>query len=347
MSLSAISKFIEDYPKVKSESLTTTQIKDMYIRGQCRKSGTPYINRYYGREDPSGEPYVGRATIFVSHAWQYSFYDVVFDVMQQHAEKNPDAYFWFDLFTNNQDNLEEKSFDWFSSTFQSKIRDIGQVLLILSPWNDPVPLTRAWCLFEIFNALRTTEKLHIQMPMRERQTLKTAVVLDRKCLIQALSKIRIENATARYDSDKKLILEVVENAEGGLYAVSKKVKDHLRTWYTDQLCRLVDQTPASYELKLAATEILHKFGFLNQALAYAKHCCESEEGVTNHTAQFTAGKIHVTKGLLDQALTHYNQALEIQAQDHQDPTWDTALVHLSKVKFTIFNLRLERQLLTT
>ena len=72
----------------------------------------------------------------MSHAWRYSFYDVVVDVMEQYAREFPDAYFWFDLFTNNQNEVSNKDFDWFCTTFRNGVRDIGQVLLALSPWNE-------------------------------------------------------------------------------------------------------------------------------------------------------------------------------------------------------------------
>ena len=68
-------------------------------------------------------------------------------VLEQHVEKDLDAYFWFDLFTNNHNKVANKDFQWFSDTFRDSIRVIGHVLLVMSPWNNPLPISRAWyCL---------------------------------------------------------------------------------------------------------------------------------------------------------------------------------------------------------
>ena len=77
----------------------------------------------------------------------------VVDVMEQYALEHLDVYFWFDLFTNDQNNVVDKDFDWFCKTFRGSIENIGEVLLVMSPWNDPTPIKRAWCLFEISSTL--------------------------------------------------------------------------------------------------------------------------------------------------------------------------------------------------
>ena len=156
-------------------------------------TGNPYISKYLDLCDSkTGKPLVAPATVFVSHAWRYSFYDVVVDAMEQHAKEHPDAYFWFDLFTNNQNEVASKDFDWFITTFRG-VREIGEVLLVLSPWNDPMPIQRAWCLFEIFTALEDENVcLHIKIPSNESSMLKSALAKDSKYLVQALSDIRLK-----------------------------------------------------------------------------------------------------------------------------------------------------------
>ena len=47
------------------------------------------------------------------------------------------------------------------------VRNIGHTLLILSPWNDPRPLKRAWCLWEILSTVRTGAQLTIEMAPSE------------------------------------------------------------------------------------------------------------------------------------------------------------------------------------
>ena len=95
------------------------QVNTMFIKPETKGTGNPFITQYINQCDAlTGKPLVQPATVFVSHALRYSFYDVVVDVMEQHAWEHPDAYFWFDLFTNNQNALASKDFEWFQTTFR-------------------------------------------------------------------------------------------------------------------------------------------------------------------------------------------------------------------------------------
>ena len=146
--------------------------------------------------------------VFVSQAWSYSFYDVVVDAVEQHAKEHPNAYFWFDLFRNNQNEVASKDFYWFKTTFRGGVREIGEVLLVLSPWNDPMPIQLAWCLFEMFTALEDENvRLHIKIPSNERSMLKSALAQDSKYLVQALSDIQAQKAQAKFERERDLIFD--------------------------------------------------------------------------------------------------------------------------------------------
>ena len=96
------------------------------------------------------------ATHFVSHAWAGSFAELVAVVdgvvAEEAAAGRPEPAFWVDLAVNNQHDAPELPFSWWCSTFRKSIAAIGKVVLVLAPWNDPRPLRRAWCLWEIFCA---------------------------------------------------------------------------------------------------------------------------------------------------------------------------------------------------
>ena len=101
MNIDAIRKFVADYPQAKSEHLATSQCNRTIVKSESADTGIPYIGKYESLKTSDGKPMVALATVFVSHAWQYPFYGVVVDVMEQHSKDHPDAYFWFDLFTND------------------------------------------------------------------------------------------------------------------------------------------------------------------------------------------------------------------------------------------------------
>ena len=98
----------------------------MIVKPESKGTGQPYIQIYANSNDEATRKLmVSAVTVFVSHAWRYSFYDIVVDVMEQYAGEFPDAYFWFNLYTNNQNDMHEHQrfgdFECFSSTFKNSL----------------------------------------------------------------------------------------------------------------------------------------------------------------------------------------------------------------------------------
>ena len=58
----------------------------MIVKPESKGTGKPYIQIYANSKDKiTWKPLVSAATVFVSQAWRYSFYDVMVDVMDQYA----------------------------------------------------------------------------------------------------------------------------------------------------------------------------------------------------------------------------------------------------------------------
>jgi hypothetical protein len=68
------------------------------------------------------------ANAFISHGWGCVFLDVI-DALRVKFENQPDVVLWFDMFSNNQHDLEDKSFSWFQNIFMSAIKKIGKVYI--------------------------------------------------------------------------------------------------------------------------------------------------------------------------------------------------------------------------
>ena len=80
------------------------------------------------------------------------------------------VFIWFDLFANNQHLAVELDFNWWCGTFKSAIKQFGHTVMVLSPWIDPIPLTRAWCLFEIYCSVITNSKFEVAMSKNEQES---------------------------------------------------------------------------------------------------------------------------------------------------------------------------------
>ena len=117
---------------------------------------------------------VGIATWFISHAWSYQFLDVVESIQlfmnKEYNEKANDVYIWFDIFSVCQhfDAVGDRPFSWWTSTFKEAIRSMGNVLMIMLPWDNPYTLTRAWCIFEIYSCDVTGSRFEVSMTSAER-----------------------------------------------------------------------------------------------------------------------------------------------------------------------------------
>jgi hypothetical protein len=158
------------------------------------------------------------------------------DVLEQHAEDDPEAYFWFDLFINKQHDTQSIPQSWWKTTFMESIRAIGAVLLVLSPWDNPVPVTRAWCLWEIMSALQMSDSVRfvIKLPLIERKDFEKAFTYRGDNIVGALTNIQAEKADAFLATDKEMIFQTIHETVG-FQAVNARVKERLRKWYVEML----------------------------------------------------------------------------------------------------------------
>jgi tetratricopeptide (TPR) repeat protein len=156
---------------------TTTQVKDLLLP-ITQASGLSLCDQLLvidGRQDV-----VGRATWFISHAWGYDFLQVmeaidVFLSNEYGSASSRDIIIWFDLFSNSQHKCEERPFEWWESTFRNAIHQLQNVLMILHPWNEPLTLKRAWCVFEIFACESTGSRFEVSMSVAESGKFLTAL----------------------------------------------------------------------------------------------------------------------------------------------------------------------------
>ena len=131
----------------------------------------------------------------MSHAWSYPFADLL-AALEAHAEQDTEmAYFWVgasscaclaeqpadaatpaDLFVANQHSTTQRPQEWWSGEFRESVVDIGCTVLVLQPWDAPVPLTRSWCLWEIFNTLDGGAELQIALSPAQRAAFQVALV---------------------------------------------------------------------------------------------------------------------------------------------------------------------------
>jgi hypothetical protein len=117
------------------EPLSTTDLCHEYIMPQTLERRCSYHQALPASAKPP-------ATAYVSHAWQLIFADVVDALVRELGE---DASVWFCLFMNNQHQAHEAPlpFEVLERTFRANLEAIGRVVLLLTPAQGPVLLTRS------------------------------------------------------------------------------------------------------------------------------------------------------------------------------------------------------------
>jgi hypothetical protein len=105
--------------------------------------------------------------------------------------------------------------------------------------DNPLPLTRAWCLWELFCTVETGSKFNVFLGPAEHALFEsqlTAAGNDLKStrifetFTKAFDRIDVSKSMASKDSDLAMILGAVDETPGGCDSLNKIVKDCLVEW---------------------------------------------------------------------------------------------------------------------
>jgi len=89
-----------------------------------------------------------QAEVFVSYAWSGGFGKTM-TALTSHF-KGKDVFVWMDVAIVDQFNAAEKDihFDQWATTFRENLKKIGRAVLVLTPGEKPIAISRSWCCFE-------------------------------------------------------------------------------------------------------------------------------------------------------------------------------------------------------
>ena len=233
------------------EGLTTTEVSDLYVKSKTDHCKMSYCEML----EAQGHPSVGKATVFISHAWRYRFNDVV-SALETHFKDAMDTVVWFDLFSNNQHKATVLPFEWWRDTFKSAIAEFGHTVMIFAPWNDPTPLTRGWCIWELYCTLATMSRFEIAMSTADQAQFIEDVAGDpQKVVHKMLATIDARKSECWKAEDRDRIHQVIHDTVG-FSNVNDMVFSLMRDW-------VVNTTKAALETNADDEEELR----LLQALA--------------------------------------------------------------------------------
>lgn len=200
----------------------------------------------------------GRVNIFVSHAWRYPFNLLVSAVEEFERSnttlKRPFTYFVDYCAINQHSPMADLE------NLKSCIQECQATVLVLSPWSDPIPLKRSWCIYEIMHTILSEKtQLEVVLPPKEAQKLRQSYL---RSVDSVLAEIDSAKAEASVISDQEAIRSEIVDDLGGFVHVNNAVLNELRKWLDETVSQILDDWPVG-DRKSQACGM-----FLNNAAIY-------------------------------------------------------------------------------
>lgn len=116
---------------------------------------------------------------------------------------------------------------------------------VLDPWNAPRPLTRAWCLWELYCAIHSETRIDVVLSPGQAAAFHTELVTDFPSIAANLCKVDARAATAFKASDLEMIKGAIhQNLKGGFVELNTVITGLLRKWLADSGRRELASLPA-------------------------------------------------------------------------------------------------------
>ncbi|KAJ3042418.1 Kinesin light chain 3 [Rhizophlyctis rosea] len=183
---------------------------------------------------PPNVSLTGTANWFISHSWQYVFLEVVDAITTffENQEAKDEVIIWFDLFSLPQHQRTTVTPEFLQTTFKDAISSMGNVLMVLTPWNAPITLTRAWCVFELYVCAETKSKFHIALSPSEASTFRNALKDNPEIFNAVIASINSETATI--EADLIAIRSAIQQTVG-YFTLNRLILSTLVTWMVNVL----------------------------------------------------------------------------------------------------------------
>ena len=146
----------------------------------------------------------------------------------------------FDCFSLDQHSQAAQGSEWWTGTFMHSIRSIGRTVMLLSPWDVPTPLTRAWRLCELYCTVEAGAAFSVCLGPNEPAAFEAAVFPDDgfQQIMGAFAAIDVSAAQAGSPDDLAMILGAAVQAERRLRGLDTVATVALRSWLLAEVPRM-------------------------------------------------------------------------------------------------------------
>ena len=206
------------------DQITAAEVCTRHVKPTTQDTRAALVAVLQGGRDGRRVLWCDTPTHFVSYTWSYPF-RLLIDILECFEEEHPPPagrtnHYFLDQFSLNQhtfvaeDANQEEMQERLVTALKSQMIKAQHVLMCLHPWSQPIPLSRAWCLFELFVALESKCKTSMCFGRQDADALFAAAKDPHFTAGDAVGKIDAANADATDASDKELIIGLIKNTMG-------------------------------------------------------------------------------------------------------------------------------------
>ncbi|CAJ1404838.1 unnamed protein product [Effrenium voratum] len=306
-------------------------IRPKGLRVRClrdNRMGAAYVDSIFGAAN------AGPASFMLSYTWGYQIGDISETLSEFCSSRGLQlvTYVWICCLCINQHRVKEAqsagavvAFEDFERAFGERVSSIGHVIAMMSPWDEPLYISRVWCDFEMFTAIHVAQsQVTVVMPPREAQGLRKELTHGRGigAVWNTLSSLDVECAQASVSRDRDLILQLIQHGPG-FHQLNMVIGEHLKDWILrsceGHLLQSLEQ--GDYDSAEAAGNLCNEVGSLLSVmgcLGRAEHVLkqgirlQEEAGALDSPGgaelQSSLGEVYEKQGDLETASELYERA---------------------------------------
>jgi hypothetical protein len=173
------------------------------------------------------------ATVFVSYAWSGGFGPTMSALMDFFGEEATNTFVWMDFVIVDQHATHDIDFEQWSRIFRENLLKTQRAILVLTPGEKPVAVTRAWCCFEWVTIVETGISFDYCVPKSDEakliKRLQNGMGLEK--FNNLFADINVEKAEAFKKTDLESILGLMKQV--GVVKVNDIVLKSLKKWLVD------------------------------------------------------------------------------------------------------------------
>lgn len=266
-----------------------------YVKKRTRKLQGYRSYAQFLKADHATEHLVrDQATVFVSYAWKGGFGNTM-DALKEHfKDKLNETFVWMDFAVVDQHKAATTDIDFqeWATTFRESLVRIGQAVLVLTPGEEPIAISRSWCCFEWVTIVQANIPFSYCVPSNDEKELIKDMQddIDFEDYNDIFAEINVEKAEAFKESDQNAILELMRQA--GIVAVNDIVMKSLKNWLKNVAMKAV-QLASDKTKKM--TSALNAVASLHEALVSVSFGYTFEASETNQYLKIKSGRANSTK----------------------------------------------------